>query len=328
MLKGGITCFNDMYFFPRATAEAAIAAHLRAVIGLIAIEFPTGYASDAEDYLNKGLAVRDDYRNEELVSFAMAPHAPYTVSDRTFERMVTYAEQLNIPIHVHVHETRDEISQSQEQHGQRPLARLERLGLLGPNLIAVHTVHLAPEEIAILARQGCHAAHCPSSNLKLASGIAPVAHMLDAGINVGLGTDGCASNNRLDLFEEMRLAALLAKGVSGQAEVLPAHQTLAMATLGGARALGLDRRIGSLVPGKAADLTAVELTSLETLPCYDPVSHLVYAAGREQVSHVWVGGRAVLEDRRLTTLDPRDLATRALRWQEAVARSDAEANKP
>jgi 5-methylthioadenosine/S-adenosylhomocysteine deaminase len=254
----------------------------------------------------------------------MAPHAPYTVADRTFERVVTYAEQLNIPIHVHVHETQDEIRQGLEQYGCRPLARLEKLGLLCPNLIAVHAVHLTPEEIAILAKQGCHAAHCPSSNLKLASGISPVAQMLDAGINVGLGTDGSASNNRLDLFEEMRLAALLAKGASGRADVLPAHQALAMATLGGARALGLDNKIGSLVPGKAADIAAVELSSLETLPCYDPVSHLVYAAGREHVSHVWVGGRLVLEERHLTTLDERDLATRALRWQKAVARSDAE----
>ena len=212
MLRGGVTCFNDMYFFPRATARAALEARMRAVVGLIVIEFPSPYASDAQDYLNKGLAIRDELRNEPLLGFCFAPHAPYTVSDQSLRQVATYAGELELPVHMHIHETRDEIDQSLQSHGVRPLLRLGRLGLLGPGLIAVHAIHLEPSEIDLLARHGCHVAHCPSSNLKLASGLAPVGALLAANVNVGLGTDGAASNNRLDLFAEMRLAALLAKG--------------------------------------------------------------------------------------------------------------------
>lgn len=319
MLRGGVTCFNDMYFFPRAAAQAALAAGMRAAIGMIAIEFPTGYAADAEDYIAKGLEFRDEYMDEPLISAVLAPHAPYTVSDKTFAAVLTYAEQLNLGIHVHLHETDDEIAHGQAQHRQRPLQRLRNLGLLGPNLIAVHAVHLTPDEIALMAAQGCHVAHCPTSNLKLASGIAPISEMLRQGINVGLGTDGAASNNRLDLLGEMRLAALLAKGVGGDASTLPAHQALQMATLNGARALGLDAQIGSLVPGKAADIVALDLSGLETAPCYDVVSHLAYAAGRENVSHVWVDGELLLDERRLTRLDTRDLAAKAAFWQKKIS---------
>src|SRR5574340_1225935 len=282
MLRRGITCFNDMYFFPAAAAEAALAAGMRAAIGLIVIEFPTPYASDAEDYLAKGLAVRDQFR----------------------------------------HETLDEIRQSLADHRLRPLQRLRNLGLLGPNLIAVHAVHLLQEEIAVLAQQGCHLAHCPTSNLKLASGISPVAGLLQ-GVNIGLGTDGAASNNRLDLFGEMRLAALLAKGASGAADTLPAHQALRMATLNGAKALGLDAELGSLAAGKKADIAAVNLAALETTPCYDVVSQLVYAAGREHVTHVWVDGELRLEDRTLTLLDSRELSARAASWRERISRPGA-----
>ncbi|MHB9118721.1 MAG: TRZ/ATZ family hydrolase [Burkholderiales bacterium] len=319
MLRGGITCFNDMYFFPAATAQAALTAKMRAVIGLIVIEFPTAYASDADDYLSKGLAVRDELRDEPLLRFTLAPHAPYTVSDRSFEKVLTYAEQLDLPIHIHLHETRDEIEQSLAQYRLRPLERLQNLGLLGPNLIAVHAVHMNTEEIALLARQGCHVAHCPVSNLKLASGFAPTVEKFRQAVNVGLGTDSAASNNRLDLFQEMRLAALLAKGGSGDAASHNAHYALQMATLNGARALGMGGTIGSLLPGKAADIVAVDLSSLETTPCYDPVSHLVYAAGREHVSHVWVGGELLLDERELTTLDTREILAQAKHWQDKIA---------
>ncbi|MGH8751077.1 MAG: TRZ/ATZ family hydrolase, partial [Burkholderiales bacterium] len=288
MRRGGITCCNDMYFFPEAAAQALDEAGLRAAIGIIVIEFPSNYAGDPDDYLNKGLATRDEFKRHPLLTFCMAPHAPYTVSDKTFGKLLTYAQQTDLPIHIHVHETEDEIRQSLKQHNARPLARLHGLGLLGPNFIAVHAVHLTEQEIALLASQSCSVAHCPSSNLKLASGFAPVAALLEQGINVGIGTDGAASNNRLDMFEEMRLTALLAKAVSGRADALPAHQALRMATLNGAKALGLDGKTGSLTVGKAADITAVDFSSLELSPCFDPVSHLVYAAGREQVSHVWV----------------------------------------
>ncbi len=290
MLKGGITCFNDMYFFPGAAAEAALSVGMRAALGIIVTEFPTPYADNAGDYLQKGLQVRDDLGQEKLLSFCLAPHAPYTVSDATFERVQTLAEQLDLPIHVHLHETLTEVEESVARHGVRPLERLERLGLISPHLIAVHGVHLNEQELALLAKHGASLAHCPTSNMKLASGIAPVASAAAHGVNLGLGSDGAASNNRLDLFQEMRQAALLAKVSRGDAAVLNAHQVLSMATLGGARALGLETRIGSILPGKEADLCAVNLGAPELAPCYHPVSHLLYAAGREHVSHVWVGG--------------------------------------
>ncbi len=319
MLSGGVTCFNDMYFFPEATARAALSAGMRAALGMIVIEFPTPYATDPEDYIAKGLAMRDALRGEALLSFCMAPHAPYTVSDRSFTRIATIAEELDIPVHVHLHETLEEIEQSVQQHGKRPLARLEGLGVLGPRLIAVHSVHLERMEIDLLARQGASVAHCPSSNLKLASGFAPVAALGAAGVNVGLGTDGAASNNRLDLFGEMRTAALLAKAVSGDASAMPAHAALRAATLGGARALGLDGSTGSLVPGKWADLCAVDLSGPHLAPLYDVASHLVYAAGRENVTDVWVAGNPVLARRALVSPAFRGLDKRVEMWQNNLA---------
>lgn len=318
MLRGGVTCVNDMYFFPEATARAALRAKMRACLGIIAIEFPSAYASDASGYLAKGFAMRDAYCDEPLLAFTLAPHAPYTVGDETLKQMAVLSEELDLPIHIHVHETRDEIAQSLAQHGVRPLERLRRLGIVGPRLIAVHAVHLEPIEIEILAHVGASVAHCPSSNLKLASGFAPVAALRAKGVNVGVGTDGAASNNRLDVFTEMRTAALLAKAVAGDAAVVSAHDALAMATIDAARALGLEREIGSIEPGKQADLAAVELSSLETLPSFDPVSHLVYAAGREHVSHVWVAGEARLEERRLLDLDESELREKARWWQRKL----------
>ena len=320
MLRGGVTCANDMYFFPESAARAFVDAGMRASLGLIAIEFPSAYASDAEDYLRRGLELRDRVGGEPLLSFCMAPHAPYTVSDGTFRRIATLAEELDLPVHVHLHETAGEVEESLAQHGRRPLARLEALGLLTERLIAVHAVHLAASEIAALARAGSSVAHCPSSNLKLASGFARVGELLAHGVNVGIGTDGAASNNRLDMFQEMRTTALLAKGVAGSAEAVPAHEALRLATLGGARALGLDAGIGSIVPGKWADLVAVALGSPETQPCFDPLSHLVYACGREHVTDVWVAGEAVVAGRQLTRIDPGELEKRAALWQNRLAR--------
>ncbi|MGZ5078684.1 MAG: TRZ/ATZ family hydrolase [Usitatibacter sp.] len=319
MLRGGVTCVNDMYFFPEATARAALRAGMRACLGVIAIEFPSAYASDASAYLQKGLATRDAYQGEPLLSFSLAPHAPYTVADETLKRIAVLAEELDVPIHTHVHETLAEIGQGIAQHGVRPLERLRRLGIVGPRLIAVHCVHLEQAELDLMAREGVSVAHCPSSNLKLASGIAPVAAMRARGIRVGVGTDGAASNNRLDAMTEMRTAALLAKAASGDASAVSAADALQMATLDGARALGLEGEIGTIEPGKSADLAAVELSSLETLPCYDPVSHLVYAAGREHVTHVWVAGEARLIQRRLLGLDEQDLRDKATWWQRRLA---------
>ena len=290
MIRGGITTCSDMYFHPEAAAEAFAAAGMRAVVGAVALEFPTSYASDPDDYLRKGLAARDRWQGHPLLGFSIAPHAPYTVSDESFRHVQTLADELELPIHVHIHETAQEIADSLAAHGCRPLARLARLGVLGSNLIGVHAVHVDEPDIELLARHGCSVAHCPTSNMKLASGIAPVPRLLAAGIPVGLGTDGAASNNRLDLLQEMRHAALLAKVGSLDATAVPAHAALRMATLDGARALGMDDRIGSIEIGKCADLCALELSAPQCRPCFDPVSHLVYVCGRENVSHVWIGG--------------------------------------
>ena len=318
-LRGGVTCMNEMYFFPEAAARAALDAGMRAALGIIAFEFPTAYASDANDYIAKGLQTRDEFGSEPLLSFCMAPHAPYTVSDKTFARIVSLAEELDLPIHTHLHETMTEIADSLAQHKVRPLERMARLGVLGPRLVAAHAVQVTPDEIATLAKHGASVAHCPSSNLKLASGLAPVGAMLSQGVNVGIGTDGAASNNRLDVLEETRLAALLAKAVAGEAQAMPAHEALACATLHGARALGLDSTIGSIVPNKFADLCAVSFEAPELSPCYDPASHLVYSAGRGQVTHVWVAGECRVEQGRLAGFEHRGLNNRILLWQNKLA---------
>lgn len=322
MLQGGTTCFNDMYFFPKATAEAALHSGMRAAIGLVTMEFPSTYATDADDYLDKGIALRDELRDEALLSFCLAPHAPYTVSDQSFARILTLSEQCDLPIHLHLHETTEEIADAEKQHRQRPLERLRQLGLLSPKLVAAHAVHLTADEIITLGAHGCSIAHCPSANLKLASGIAPVADMLDGGINVGLGTDGAASNNRLDMFMEMRLAALLAKARSGRADAVSAHQALHMATLGGAQALGLDAHIGSLRPGKAADLCAIDTNKISLTPCYDVASLLVYSAGREQVSDVWVAGIQRLKGGTRVKNDEIELINCGRLWQNRIRLSD------
>lgn len=315
MLRGGITCFNDMYFYPKSAADAILQAGMRATLGLVVLEFPSGYASDAEDYLEKGLAARDDLRANPTLSFSLAPHAPYSMENSSFDKVLTYAEQLNLGMHTHLHETLQELQQSEARYGMRPLARLAELGLLGPNLVAAHCVHLTPVEIAMLADYGCHVAHCPSSNLKLASGIAQVADLLAAGVNVALGTDGAASNNRLDMFGEMRLAALLAKGVSGDAAAVSASAALQMATIRAAHALGMEQHIGSLESGKMADITAVRIADPETLPCFDPVPHLVYVAGREHVSHVWVAGELRYQEGVYADIEPAELKEIIAVWQ-------------
>ena len=318
MLRSGVTCFNDMYFFPDAAATAAAELGMRAVLGITTLEFPTPYAADTDAYLNKGLAVREAWHDSPLINFCLAPHAPYTVSDASFERILTLSEQLGLPIHCHIHETLDEVETSLRQHGRRPLARLHALGLLGPAFIGVHAVHLNDEEIALLAETGSNIAHCPTSNLKLASGFAPVAKMRQSGINIGLGTDGAASNNRLDVLGEMRLASLLAKGMSGDASALSAPEILRMATLDSANALGLGHEIGSIELGKAADLCAIDLSQLESTPCYDPVSHLINVAGRESVSHVWVNGKCCVDHKTLLFEGRNSLEASIALWQNKL----------
>lgn len=315
MLSGGVTCFNDMYFFPKATAAAVSQAGLRACLGLFVSEFATKYAADADDYLQKGFEAHDSWRNDPLISGAIAPHAPYTVSDKTFEKVVVYADQLGLGIHTHLHETREEIKQSEDAFGIRPIQRLLQLGLLGPGFLAAHGVHLLPQEIDLLNAHGCHIAHCPSSNLKLGSGIAPVSALVDKQVNVGLGTDGAASNNRLDMFTEMRMAALLAKGATENPTALPAHQVLKMATINAAKALGMDDKIGSIAIGKQADVVAVKLTDIAISPCYDPISHLVYTCGREHVTHTWVAGELKYSNGIYANIEPMELKEIVKKWQ-------------
>ncbi len=318
MLRGGTTCFNDMYFFPEVTATAVREAGMRACVGLIALDFPTAYARNLDEYLDKGLALHSELQNDPLVRVAFAPHAPYTVSASSLERIGRLADELDIPVHIHVHETAAEVADFEAKHGCRPLARLNQLGLVSPRLLAVHMTQLEPVEIDQLAQAGAHVAHCPESNLKLASGFCPSARLDAAGVNLALGTDGAASNNDLDLFGELRTAALLGKGVAGDAAALPAARVLRMATLNGARALGRAADIGSLEPGKAADIVAVDFGQLESAPVYHPISQLVYATGRHQVSDVWIAGRQLLANRQLTTLDSDELLQRAQRWQRDI----------
>jgi 5-methylthioadenosine/S-adenosylhomocysteine deaminase len=324
MLSGGVTTFNDMYFFPESSAEASIQMGMRANLGLVVIEFPTQYANDAEAYIKRGLDARDHFRDEALVSFSFAPHAPYTVSDATFQRIATLANQVNIGVHTHLHETQEELKQSEATYGLRPLSRLANMDLLGPNVTFAHCVHLDDVEMRMIAEHGCSVAHCPSSNLKLASGIAPINQYVKHGINVGLGTDGAASNNRLDIFTEMRLAALLAKGESGDATAIPAQIALEMATINGAKALGLEDKIGSIEVGKLADLTAVSFADIEMQPCFNPLSHLVYVAGREHVTHVWVGGELRYHKPSdsaavYSGIEPRELRDIVTKWQSKVS---------
>ncbi|NIR60869.1 MAG: TRZ/ATZ family hydrolase [Gammaproteobacteria bacterium] len=322
MLRGGTTCFSDMYFFPDVVAHAASAAGMRACVGLIVIDFPSPWAGSVEEYLDKGLAVHDAYRNDPLIHTAFAPHSPYAVAPSALERLRVYSDELDLPVHIHLHETADEIHQGLEAQGLRPLAHLARLGLLNPHLIAVHMTQLEEDEITHLAEAGAHVVHCPQSNLKLASGLCPVQRLIDAGVNVALGTDGAASNNDLDMMAEMQSAALLAKVTAGHAAAAPATRVLRMATLDGARALGLEGELGSIEPGKSADLAAVRLDGIETQPLYNPVSQIVYAAGREQISDVWVAGQHVLKGRVLTHLDEHELLERAREWRGKIGRAD------
>ncbi|HVC37145.1 MAG TPA: amidohydrolase family protein, partial [Gammaproteobacteria bacterium] len=272
----------------------------------------------------KGTALRDKYKDDPLLSFAFAPHAPYSVAGNWLKEVRTLADELEVPVQTHLHETADEIEQSLKQYGKRPLARLAELGLLTPNFMAVHMTQLTDAEINELVCCGVHVVHCPESNLKLASGFCPVAKLLAAGVNVAIGTDGAASNNDLDMLGEMRSAALLAKGVASNAAVVPAATALRMATLNGARALGLDQDIGSLLPGKWADITAVDLSAPECQPLYNPLSQLVYAASRRQVSDVWVAGEQLLRGGQLTRLDLGHIMERTQRWQERIALPQAE----
>lgn len=323
-LKSGISCFSDMYFYPEVASERIHTNGIRAQLCVPVLDFPTPGTRDSDESLRKGVALFDDLKLHPRIKVAFGPHAPYSVNDDTLEKIRVLAEELDANIQMHVQETACEVEQALERHGERPLARLSRLGLLGPGFQAVHMTQVSDEDLALLVESNSSVIHCPESNLKLASGFCPVERLWQAGVNVAIGTDGAASNNDLDLLGETRTAALLAKAVAGSATALDAHRALRMATLNGARALGLDAEIGSLEPGKSADLVAFDLSGLHQLPIYDPVSQLIYASSRDCVKHLWVGGKQLLEDGRLTRMDEEELKDRARGWSRKIGGLDAE----
>ena len=327
MVRSGTTCCNDMYFFPDVAAATAAGLGFRMSVGLIVIEFPSAWAANVDEYLARGLEVRDEFRGEPLISTTLAPHAPYTVCDPTLDRIQTLSAQLDIPVHIHLHETRAEVEESINRHGCRPFERLRAHGLINEKLLAVHMTQLSDREIQQALRAGVSIAHCPESNQKLASGACPVEKLRQAGVNVALGTDGAAANNDLDLFGEMRSAALMGKLVAEDATAVPACYALEMATINGARALGLEDQIGSLEPGKSADLVALRFDRFATTPVYDVISHLVYAAGRYAVSDVWIAGRRLLQDGQLTTIKEQDLLSRAQAWGVQISATLEEVQK-
>eukprot|EP01083_Nonionella_stella_P144024 448823_1 len=329
MIRSGTTLFNDMYFFQESTAESVIASGMRAVIGIASVEFPTNFGSGFDDYLKKGEAVLEKYKNVPRIKFSIAPHAPFTVSDANLEKCLEFAEKFDTVIHTHLHETKAEVDDSREGNRDSmvchqsnckctPFENFDRLGLIGPRLVAAHAVHMSDEEIAIMAQKGASVAHCPSSNLKLSSGMCRTSAMVDAGVNVAIGSDSVASNNVLDMWSEMKLASLLAKGVTGDATTLPAKTTLRMATINGAKALGLDSELGSLMVGKRADFIAVKLITLETLPLYDVESALVFSCSKNCVTDVWVDGTQLMEDRKLLTLDEIEIIENAQTWGKRI----------
>ncbi|NHO64485.1 TRZ/ATZ family hydrolase [Aestuariicella hydrocarbonica] len=318
MIRSGTTTFSDMYFFPEEVAKVALHSGMRCQLSFPVFDFPTAWGQGPDEYIQKGLALHDDYRSHPTVNIAFGPHAPYTVSDEPLQRIATLAAEMQSPIQIHLHETAAEVEDAVAASGERPIERLHRLGLLTPLTQCVHMTQVSAEDTELLKLSGAHVVHCPESNLKLASGFCPVKSLLDHDINVALGTDGAASNNDQDLFGEMRTAALLAKGVSGDAKAVDAHTALRMATLNGAKALGLESEIGSLEVGKQADITAVALNQLEQLPLYHPVSALSYSNISQQVSHVWVNGHTLLEDRRLTTLDENHIRHKIHLWQTRI----------
>jgi len=318
MIRGGTTTFSDMYFFPDSCAATAQRLGMRCQITFPILDFPTVWARNADEYISKGLALRDEVKHSELVTVGFGPHAPYTVSAPNLAKVAVLAAELDAAVQIHLHETRGEVLQAVEATGERPLDTLNRLGLLGPRTQCVHMTDLGEQDIALLAATGAHVVHCPQSNMKLASGTCPVPRLLGEGVNVALGTDGAASNNDLNLFGEVQTAALLAKLAAGDATALPAAQALAMATINGARALGLEADIGSLEVGKTADLIAVDLSQPETQPLYNPLSQLVYAANASQVTHSWVAGVTLMEGRQLTRIDLPALAVRTRGWQQRI----------
>ncbi len=320
MLRSGTTYFNDNYFFPDIAAAVAVKAGMRVTVGLLIIDLPTSWASGADEYFRRGIEVHQNYINEPLVRTAFAPHAPYSVTDEQLAQVRLLADEMDIPIHMHVQESPWEIEDAMEKHGIRPLARLEKLGLLSPKLMAVHMTQVSDHEIALLAERGVHVIHCPESNMKLASGFCPVHKLQEAGVNVCIATDGAASNNDLDLLGEARTAAFLAKGISEDPHALPVADAIEMITINAARALGMEHAIGSIEVGKQADFCALDFSGPESRPVHDVLSQIIYATNREQVSDVWIAGEHIMQKRQLPRMDIKDISARADQWGERLQR--------
>lgn len=319
MIRSGTSCFSDMYFFPDCAAEVASRSGIRSQIAFPVFDFPSAWGRGPEDYIHKGLQLRDDYKDRDLTRIAFGPHAPYTLSNGPLETIATYAEELDSHVQIHLHETAIEVANSIKEHGVRPIQRLVELGLLSPRTQCVHMTQLNEQDIATLVEHNAHVIHCPESNLKLASGFCPVTTLLNSGINVALGTDGAASNNNLDMFGEMSTAALVAKAVSGNAGAVDAHTALQMATINGAKAMGWEDKIGSIEAGKSADLAAITLGTIESEPLYNPVSQLVNTNAGSRVSHLWVNGVALMVERQLKTLNEQEVLIKAQQWQRKIA---------
>lgn len=319
MLRGGTTCANENYFFPDAIGATYRKLGFRAVVGLPVIEFPTAWAKTQDEYFERAGEVHAMFLGDPLIGTAFAPHAPYTVSDASFERIRVLSDQLDIPVHLHTHETAHEVEEEKKKSGLRPFQRLQKLGLVNDRLIAVHMTQVTDGEIAACAEAGVSVVHCPESNLKLASGFCPAEKFLRAGVNLAVATDGCASNNDLDMFGEMRTAAILAKAVAQDAAAFDAASALRAGTLNAARAMGLEDKIGSIEVGKQADLAAVRLSDLETQPLFHVASQLVYATGRHQVTDVWIAGRRKLAARELVGMDVEAMLARTRAWRERIS---------
>lgn len=319
MLTSGTTCFADMHLYSEVVARTAADAKIRACIASPVVDFATAWAGSTDEYLEKGLRLHDEYRNDPLIATMLAPYTAAAVSDGTLNRVQRLADELELPVTMHINE-----SAMENQGAERVLARLERLGLLSPLLTAIHMVHVTEDDLERAATGGIHIAHCPQSNLKLGNGVARVSAFRAHGLNVTLGTDGAGSNNDLSILDEMRTAALLATGLNrADDDTVPtAHEWLQIATLNGARALGLGDQIGSIVPGKWADLCCIDLNRPHTQPVYDAASHLVYAASRDQVTDVFVAGRQLVANGALTQLDLDDVLRRAQLWRERISGSN------
>ena len=320
MLLSGTTCFHEQYFLPQVMTDVVVNANARACIGMVVVSLKSKWANDVEDYIAKHLQFYKKYQNAPLIKINFAPHAPYSVDDKTLLTLKKLAKEMNLTIQMHVHESEAEITESLEKFGKRPLKRLHDLGMFEVPFLAVHMVQLNDEDLALLKKNpNVNVLHCPKSNLKIGNGICPISKILKQGTNVAIGTDGAASNNVLDMFEEMRFAALLAKGDSRDPTTVSAALALQMATINGARALGLDKEIGSIEIGKAADLITVDLSFYNTQPVTNPISHLVYAVNSRQVSDVWIAGKRIVQNRALTTLDREKMLAKAKRWSEKIS---------